>query len=62
MDFGIEDMSKKGLQPPSTIVIVILFIIGIAILIILSIYFSQSTSGSKVFNYATNWSSGLKWT
>lgn len=53
-------MDKKGLQPPSTIMVLIGGIIILAIIIVLILFFKQGIGESGIFNYATDWS-GFKW-
>ena len=52
--------NKKGLQPPSTIMILIASIVVLTIIIILALFFKQSIGESGIFNYATNWE-GFHW-
>ncbi|MDD5182257.1 MAG: hypothetical protein PHC66_03745 [Candidatus Nanoarchaeia archaeon] len=52
--------NKHGLQPPSTIMILIGAIILLAVIIILALIFKQQIGESGLFNYATDWS-GFKW-
>ncbi len=53
--------NKKGLDAPSNMVVLMIFIIFLAIIIILALYFGQNIKGSESFQTITNFSRSLTW-
>ena len=54
-------MNKKALEPSSTLMMVILFIVILAIILILAFKFGKTTNESGIFQYATDWKSAFRW-
>ena len=53
--------SKKGLEAPSNLMILVIFIVTLAIIIILALVFRDAISESEAFQRATDFGGGLRW-
>ena len=53
--------NKKGLEAPSNLMILVIFIVTLAVIIILALVFRDAITESEAFQRATDFSGGLKW-
>jgi len=51
----------KKASIPANVVVLVIFLVSLAIVLLLSIYFSKSIKSSEAFNTTTNFSKVLKW-
>jgi cytochrome c biogenesis protein CcdA len=57
-----KKLRKKGLEAPSTLMVMIIFIVGLAIVILLVLFFSGRAGGSSSgFTNITKWSDIFRW-
>jgi cytochrome c biogenesis protein CcdA len=55
-------INKKGLEAPSTLIIMIIFIVGLAIVILLIFFFSgKAGETNSAFLNITKWGELFKW-
>lgn len=54
-------MNKKAMNPPSTMVVIIIGIVLLAIILGLIFFFGSSVSDSNSFKFATSWTEGFRW-
>jgi len=51
---------KKGVELPKNLMLMILFVVALAIIILLLIYFSKGIGESEVYKSVTDWSNRFK--
>jgi cytochrome c biogenesis protein CcdA len=56
------NLDKKGLEAPTTLIVMIIFIVGLAIVILLILFFSgKAGEPNSAFLTVTKWGSSFKW-
>lgn len=58
----LKELRKKGLEAPSTLMVMIIFIVGLAIVILVILYFSNTAGApTSAFTNETQWGRLFKW-
>jgi len=58
----LKELKKKGMEAPSTLMIMIIFIVGLALVILIILYFSsEAEKPTSAFTNITQWGSLFKW-
>jgi cytochrome c biogenesis protein CcdA len=58
----IKKLNRKGMEAPSTLIIMIIFIVGLTIVILLILFFSgKAGEPNSAFSIKTKWSDLFKW-
>jgi len=55
-------INKKAMEAPSTLIVMIIFLVGLAIVILLILFFSGNASDSNsTLSHVTKWGEDFKW-
>jgi flagellar basal body-associated protein FliL len=56
-------MERKGLEAPTTMVIIIIFLVSIALVVLFILFFSgKANESTSAFTNVTDWVGKFKWT
>ena len=54
-------MAKKGIDAPSNIMILVIFVVLIAVILLMVFFFGQNIKDSSAFQNVTNFSRNIGW-